>query len=64
MWKALCMLLRIDPLQVSEPGGLASSKTSGLSSSTYELSQYINGEEQSNAPPPAHSGRCGQSKHT
>ncbi|XP_053086096.1 protein transport protein Sec16B isoform X3 [Pangasianodon hypophthalmus] len=41
--------------EVSEPGGLASSKTSGLSSSTYELSQYINGEEQSNAPPPAHS---------
>ncbi|KAI5628348.1 protein transport protein Sec16B isoform X1 [Silurus asotus] len=41
--------------EVSEPGGLASSKTSGLSSSTYELSQYINGDEQSNAPPPAHS---------
>ncbi|XP_058259362.1 protein transport protein Sec16B isoform X1 [Hemibagrus wyckioides] len=41
--------------EVSEPGGLASSKTSGLSSSTYELSQYMNGEEQSNAPPPAHS---------
>ncbi|XP_060775695.1 protein transport protein Sec16B isoform X2 [Neoarius graeffei] len=39
--------------EVSEPGGLASSKTSGLSSSTYELSQYIDGEEQSNVP--AHS---------
>ncbi|XP_060723814.1 protein transport protein Sec16B [Tachysurus vachellii] len=37
--------------EVSETGGLASSKTSGLSSSTYELSQYIN----TNTPPPAHS---------
>ncbi|TVK90582.1 Protein transport protein Sec16B [Bagarius yarrelli] len=45
----------IETGEVSEPGGLASCKTSGLSSSTYELSQYINGEEQSNAPPPAYS---------
>ncbi|KAF7658115.1 hypothetical protein LDENG_00017330 [Lucifuga dentata] len=32
-----------------QPGTLASSKNSGLSSSSYELSQYINGTEQSDA---------------
>ncbi|XP_029905696.1 protein transport protein Sec16B [Myripristis murdjan] len=33
------------------PGNLASSKNSGLSSSSYELSQYINGAEHSDAAP-------------
>ncbi|XP_053355614.1 protein transport protein Sec16B [Clarias gariepinus] len=46
---------RNEAWEVPEPGGLASSKTSGLSSSTYELSQYINGEDQSDAPPPNYS---------
>ncbi|XP_017335824.1 protein transport protein Sec16B isoform X1 [Ictalurus punctatus] len=50
-----CVETRNEAREVSEPGCLESSKTSGLSSSTYELSQYINGDEQSNAPPPAHS---------
>ncbi|XP_062853378.1 protein transport protein Sec16B [Trichomycterus rosablanca] len=47
--------LALNLLQAGEPGGLASSKTSGLSSSTYELSQYINGAEPSDAAPPPHS---------
>ncbi|XP_017570444.2 protein transport protein Sec16B isoform X1 [Pygocentrus nattereri] len=38
--------------ETCEPGALASSKTSGLSSSSYELSQYMNGVEQSDAAPP------------
>ncbi|XP_072539067.1 protein transport protein Sec16B [Salminus brasiliensis] len=37
--------------EVYEPGTLASSKTSGLSSSSYELSQYMNGAEQADATP-------------
>ncbi|XP_066521121.1 protein transport protein Sec16B [Hoplias malabaricus] len=37
--------------EVYEPGNLASSKTSGLSSSSYELSQYMNGAEQSDTAP-------------
>ncbi|KAI1889347.1 hypothetical protein AGOR_G00178310 [Albula goreensis] len=34
-------------------GTLMESKTSGLSSSSYELSQYIDGAEQSDLPPPS-----------
>ncbi|XP_031430417.1 protein transport protein Sec16B [Clupea harengus] len=38
-----------------EPGALAGSKTSGLSSSSYELSQYINGAEESDSIPQSYS---------
>lgn len=37
-------------------GTLESSKNSGLSSSSFELSQYINGAELSEAPPTSHTG--------
>lgn len=37
-------------------GTLESSKNSGLSSSSFELSQYINGAELSEAPPSSHPG--------
>uniref|UniRef100_W5LC40 Protein transport protein sec16 n=1 Tax=Astyanax mexicanus TaxID=7994 RepID=W5LC40_ASTMX len=37
--------------EACEPGTLASSKASGLSSSSYELSQYMNGAEQPDAAP-------------
>lgn len=37
-------------------GTLESSKNSGLSSSSFELSQYINGAELSEAPPTSHPG--------
>ncbi|KAG7488260.1 hypothetical protein MATL_G00032230 [Megalops atlanticus] len=36
------------------PGALVESKMSGLSSSSYELSQYIDDAEQSNPPPQSH----------
>ncbi|KAI4897780.1 hypothetical protein NFI96_034149, partial [Prochilodus magdalenae] len=41
--------------EACEPGALASSKISGLSSSSYELSQYMNGAEQADTAPPPHS---------
>ena len=40
-------------------GTLESSKNSGLSSSSYELSQYINGAEH-NDPQPAHTSDAGE----
>ncbi|XP_076846625.1 protein transport protein Sec16B isoform X2 [Brachyhypopomus gauderio] len=40
--------------EVWDSGALAWSKTSGLSSSSYELSQYINGSEQADTPPVSH----------
>ncbi|XP_035380708.1 protein transport protein Sec16B isoform X2 [Electrophorus electricus] len=42
-------------LEVWDSGALTRSKTSGLSSSSYELSQYINGSEQTDTVPSSHS---------
>ncbi|XP_051567409.1 protein transport protein Sec16B isoform X2 [Myxocyprinus asiaticus] len=41
-------------LQLYDNGALANSKTSGLSSSSYELSQYINAADQSEPEPVSH----------